>query len=69
MLTQTGWLLLFCSNSQAVLVPFGRMVTKAKGMFECQAFVHQYTAYGTEPDDFERAFLSVDQVIKNYQAV
>jgi hypothetical protein len=59
----------FDSNSQAILGPLQRISSRAQGMFECQAFLHQYVKYGTEAEDFEAAFLSVEQIMTNYSRI
>jgi len=54
------------SNSQAVLPLLQRSVAKAESMFRVGAYVHQYTNYGMERDDFVEAFYTLGGVINSY---
>jgi tubulin delta len=56
-------------NSQGILPLLKRSASKAHSMYETKAYVHQYTQYGLEEDDFVHAFHSIGSVINNYQSL
>ncbi|CAM9213414.1 unnamed protein product [Ectocarpus fasciculatus] len=57
------------SNSQAVLGVLETAVGRSRGMFSAGAYVHQYAQFGAERDDFEEAFLGVEQAVENYRSL
>ncbi|KAM9176766.1 tubulin delta chain isoform 2-T2 [Mergus octosetaceus] len=54
------------SNSQFLLKPLDNVVRKAWNMFASKAYVHQYTKYGIEEEDFLDSFTALEQVISSY---
>jgi hypothetical protein len=57
------------SNSQSILPYLNRPVAKAAAMFQSGAYLHQYSKFSIERDDFEQAFLNLGQVIQNYESL
>ncbi|XP_040192871.1 tubulin delta chain isoform X1 [Rana temporaria] len=54
------------SNSQCLLKPLDTIVEKAWNMFASKAYVHQYTKYGIDEEDFLQCFTTLEQVISSY---
>ncbi|XP_027515973.1 tubulin delta chain [Corapipo altera] len=54
------------SNSQFLLKPLDSVVGKAWNMFASKAYIHQYTKFGIEEEDFLDSFTTLEQVISNY---
>uniref|UniRef100_A0A8D0LBD6 Tubulin delta chain n=1 Tax=Sphenodon punctatus TaxID=8508 RepID=A0A8D0LBD6_SPHPU len=54
------------SNSQFLLKPIDNIVGKAWNMFASKAYIHQYTQFGIEEEDFLDSFTSLEQVITSY---
>ncbi|XP_060139030.1 tubulin delta chain isoform X2 [Zootoca vivipara] len=54
------------SNSQFLLKPVDSVVGKAWKMFASKAYVHQYTKFGIEEEDFMDCFTTLEQVIASY---
>ncbi|XP_061461382.1 tubulin delta chain [Rhineura floridana] len=54
------------SNSQFLLKPVDSIVGKAWKMFASKAYVHQYTKFGIEEEDFLDCFTVLEQVIASY---
>ena len=57
------------SNSQSILPYLHRPVAKAAAMFQSGAYLHQYSKFNIEREDFEQAFLTLGQVIQNYESL
>ncbi|XP_029467409.1 tubulin delta chain [Rhinatrema bivittatum] len=57
------------SNSQFLLKPLDSIVGKAWNMFASKAYVHQYTKFGIEEEDFLNSFTAVEQVISSYSSL
>ncbi|XP_063002433.1 tubulin delta chain [Elgaria multicarinata webbii] len=57
------------SNSQCLLKPLDAVVGKAWKMFASKAYVHQYTNFGIEDDDFLDCFTTLEQVIASYNSL
>eukprot|EP01041_Mallomonas_annulata_P003548 gene3548-7060_t len=57
------------TNGQAILPVMERALDRASRMFVADAYLHQYSSYGVEKQDFLEAFHSVGQVVKNYQSL
>lgn len=57
------------SNSQSIIPFLNRPVLKAAHMFQSRAYLHQYTRLGITESDFEESFLTLGQVIQNYQSL
>ncbi|CAM9247334.1 unnamed protein product [Ectocarpus sp. 12 AP-2014] len=57
------------SNSQAVLGVLETAVGRSRDMFSAGAYVHQYALFGAEREDFEEAFLGVEQAVENYRSL
>ncbi|XP_069827900.1 tubulin delta chain [Dendropsophus ebraccatus] len=57
------------SNSQSLLRPLDNVVGKAWNMFASRAYVHQYTKYGMEEEDFLQSFTTLEQVISSYSTL
>lgn len=54
------------SNSQCLVRPLDVTVGKAWNMFASKAYVHQYTKFGLEEEDFLDSFTLLEQVIASY---
>nr|XP_060612772.1 tubulin delta chain [Anolis sagrei ordinatus] len=54
------------SNSQFLLKPLDSVVGKAWKMFASKAYIHQYTKFGLDEDDFLDCFTTLEQVIASY---
>uniref|UniRef100_A0A4X1SRZ4 Tubulin delta chain n=2 Tax=Sus scrofa TaxID=9823 RepID=A0A4X1SRZ4_PIG len=54
------------SNSQFLVKPLDVIVGKAWNMFASKAYIHQYTKYGIEEEDFLESFTLLEQVIASY---
>ncbi|XP_063152497.1 tubulin delta chain isoform X2 [Candoia aspera] len=57
------------SNSQFLLTPLNSLVGKAWKMFASKAYVHQYSKFGIEEDDFLGCFTTLEQVIASYSSL
>ncbi|XP_066430658.1 tubulin delta chain [Eleutherodactylus coqui] len=57
------------SNSQGLLKPLDSIVGKAWNMFASRAYVHQYTKYGMEEEDFLQGFTTLEQIISSYSTL
>lgn len=55
------------SNSQFLLKPLDRIVGKAWDMFASKAYIHQYTKFGIEEEDFLDSFTLLEQVVASYR--
>uniref|UniRef100_A0A8C3WZC1 Tubulin delta chain n=1 Tax=Catagonus wagneri TaxID=51154 RepID=A0A8C3WZC1_9CETA len=54
------------SNSQFLVKPLDVTVGKAWNMFASKAYIHQYTKFGIEEEDFLDSFTLLEQVIASY---
>uniref|UniRef100_A0A4X2L234 Tubulin delta chain n=1 Tax=Vombatus ursinus TaxID=29139 RepID=A0A4X2L234_VOMUR len=54
------------SNSQFLLKPLDTVIGKAWNMFASKAYVHQYTKFGIEEEDFLDSFTVLEQVVASY---
>ncbi|XP_012868657.1 PREDICTED: tubulin delta chain [Dipodomys ordii] len=54
------------SNSQFLVKPLDMIVGKAWNMFASKAYIHQYTKYGIEEEDFLDSFTLLEQVVTSY---
>ncbi|XP_074079664.1 tubulin delta chain isoform X1 [Macrotis lagotis] len=54
------------SNSQFLLKPLDTIIGKAWNMFASKAYVHQYTKFGIEEEDFLDSFTVLEQVLASY---
>ncbi|XP_060059847.1 tubulin delta chain isoform X2 [Erinaceus europaeus] len=54
------------SNSQFLVKPLDMIVGKAWSMFASKAYIHQYTKFGVEEEDFLDSFTLLEQVIASY---
>ncbi|XP_053563311.1 tubulin delta chain isoform X2 [Bombina bombina] len=54
------------SNSQCLLKPLDNIVHKAWNMFASKAYVHQYTKFGIEEEEFLESFTILEQIIASY---
>ncbi|NWR42538.1 TBD protein, partial [Regulus satrapa] len=54
------------SNSQFLLQPLDNIVGKAWNMFASKAYLHQYTKFGIQEEDFLDCFTTLEQVISSY---
>lgn len=58
------------SNSQMPVHKIDNLVAKAWKMFSAKAYVHQYTRYaGFEEEQLLNAFISTEQIVKNYKSI
>ncbi|XP_021032914.1 tubulin delta chain [Mus caroli] len=54
------------SNSQLLVKPLDMIVGKAWNMFSSKAYIHQYTKFGMEEEDFLDSFALLEQVVASY---
>ncbi|XP_069337191.1 tubulin delta chain isoform X2 [Eulemur rufifrons] len=54
------------SNSQFLVKPLDMIVGKAWNMFASKAYLHQYTKFGIEEEDFLDSFTLLEQVVASY---
>ncbi|XP_058416490.1 tubulin delta chain isoform X3 [Diceros bicornis minor] len=54
------------TNSQFLVKPLDKIVGKAWNMFASKAYVHQYTKFGIEEEDFLDSFTLLEQVVSSY---
>ncbi|XP_025296447.1 tubulin delta chain isoform X4 [Canis lupus baileyi] len=54
------------SNSQFLLKPLDTIVGKAWNMFASKAYIHQYTKFGIEEEDFLDSFTLLEQASENW---
>nr|XP_054503000.1 tubulin delta chain [Agelaius phoeniceus] len=54
------------SNSQFLLKPLDSIIGKAWNMFASKAYLHQYTKFGIQEEDFLDCFTTLEQVISSY---
>lgn len=54
------------SNSQLLVKPLDMVVGKAWNMFSSKAYIHQYTKFGMEEEDFLDSFTLLEQVVASY---
>ncbi|XP_034360394.1 tubulin delta chain [Arvicanthis niloticus] len=54
------------SNSQLLVKPLNMIVGKAWNMFSSKAYIHQYTKFGMEEEDFLDSFTLLEQVVASY---
>nr|XP_010307715.1 PREDICTED: tubulin delta chain isoform X3 [Balearica regulorum gibbericeps] len=52
--------------SNSLLKPLDSVVGKAWNMFASKAYIHQYTKFGIEEEDFLDSFTALEQVISSY---
>uniref|UniRef100_A0A8C0GRG6 Tubulin delta chain n=1 Tax=Chelonoidis abingdonii TaxID=106734 RepID=A0A8C0GRG6_CHEAB len=57
------------SNSQFLLQLMDNIVGKAWNMFASKAYVHQYTKFGIEEEDFLDCFTTLEQVLSSYASL
>ncbi|KAM5149598.1 tubulin delta chain isoform 2-T4 [Callospermophilus lateralis] len=57
------------SNSQFIVKPLDMIVGKAWNMFASKAYVHQYTKFGIEEEDFLDSFTLLEQVVSSYSNI
>nr|KAF6417554.1 tubulin delta 1 [Molossus molossus] len=55
------------SNSQFLVQPLDMIVGKAWNMFASKAYIHQYTKFGIEEEDFLDSFTLLEQVVASYR--
>ncbi|NXC99392.1 TBD protein, partial [Certhia brachydactyla] len=54
------------SNSQFLLKPLDSIIGKAWNMFASKAYLHQYTKFGIQEEDFLDCFTTLEQVVSSY---
>lgn len=57
------------SNSRAIVPTLSATVEKAHQMFSHGAYVHSYARHGVDAAFFQRAFLELDQIVRNYASL
>ena len=57
------------SNSQSVVPPLERLVSRGHAMLVSRAYVYQYVRHGIEIEDFNGAFAQLEQAILNYKGL
>lgn len=57
------------SNSQACVGPLQRVCGRAWDMFAARAYLHQYSKYGFTQEDFMGCFVTVEQILKDYNTI
>jgi tubulin delta len=55
------------SNSQSVIPPMDRMLSKASEMYHAGAYIYQYEKHGVDKQYFEYCFQQLEYVLHNYQ--
>ncbi|XP_005394034.1 PREDICTED: tubulin delta chain isoform X4 [Chinchilla lanigera] len=55
------------SNGQFFVRPLDAVVGKAWNMFASKAYIHQYTKFGIEEEDFLDSFTLLEQVVASYR--
>lgn len=55
------------SNDSSCIEGLDTVVGKAWNMFSSKAYLHQYTKYGLEEEDFLNAFIKVDNILNSYK--
>lgn len=55
------------SNDSSCTEGLDMVIRKAWDMFSSKAYLHQYTKYGLEEEDFLNAFIKVDNVLNSYR--
>ncbi|XP_062071935.1 tubulin delta chain isoform X2 [Lepus europaeus] len=54
------------SNSQFLVKPLDTIVGRAWNMFASKAYIHQYTKFGVEEEDFLDSFTLLEQIVASY---
>ena len=67
--SQYGTTATLLSNSQSVIKPIERVVSRAQTLYSAGAYVHQYESQGVERDHIEGAMTAMEHVLLNYQNI
>ena len=57
------------ANSQSMIRPVERVTARGFEMFQSRAYVHQYTKFGLEEEDFLGAFAQLEDAIGRYKGL
>ena len=57
------------SNNKSPVTSLNSVVDKAWNMFSSRAYIHQYVKHGLSEEDFVDSFVTLEQVISNYNAL
>jgi tubulin delta len=57
------------SNSGSLLQPLNSMLNKVWKMYQSKAYLHHYSKFGVEQDEFQQCFLNLEQICTDYQAL
>lgn len=57
------------SNSQSIIQPLDRMLSKASEMFHARAYIYQYLKYGIDEDYFQHCFQQLEYILHNYRSI
>ena len=56
------------ANRTTIAYPIKKILTSAKAKFQAGAYLHWYSKYSCESDQFLQAFESLDTIVDNYQS-
>ena len=54
------------TNNKSPIGPLNHVIEKAWNMFSSRAYIHQYMKHGISEEDFIDSFVTLEQVIANY---
>lgn len=58
-----------CSNSQAILTPLNRMISRAWDMSQSRAFLHHFEKYGLPKEHMESSIIALEQTLQDYRSL
>lgn len=44
-------------------------VGRSRGMYAAGAYVHQFAKFGAEREDFDEAFMGIEQAVESYRSL
>ena len=57
------------SNNKTPVASLNNVIDKAWSMFSSRAYMHQYVKHGLTEEDFVDSFVTLEQVISNYNSL
>ena len=57
------------SNNKSPVTSLNSVIDKAWNMFSSRAYIHQYVKHGLSEEDFVDSFVTLEQVVANYNAL
>ncbi|XP_063955431.1 tubulin delta chain-like isoform X1 [Lytechinus pictus] len=57
-----------CVNTSRIVSMMQRVQSRARSMYDARAFLHWYQRYSCDETEFEEAFATVNQVIRDYES-